>query len=277
MENYFFRGKGKKMSTEIKKLEDQRSTRNRFYNKTTEIIDMETGEISQKMRSFIQKKDTQDEFIKLFIENLFFLNESLSNPALRVLIAMLKRIDYQNVFEYTQNFVEYFIQNNILKKTSVYKGLKELENKGVIIKIVDEELKKELEISGKNYYLINPNIVGKGSFRNLQKLRQTITRTFDFETLQFTQQYEAETFYDGYKDIQNNPQKYQIEEVIEEKRDKIDKVDVIFSEKENKIDKSSDEIIQLENENLQLKLREKELENEKLKLELEILKLKNER
>lgn len=265
------------MSTEIKKLEDQRSTRNRFYNKTTEIIDMETGEISQKMRSFIQKKDTQDEFIKLFIENLFFLNESLSNPALRVLIAMLKRIDYQNVFEYTQNFVEYFIQNNILKKTSVYKGLKELENKGVIIKIVDEELKKELEISGKNYYLINPNIVGKGSFRNLQKLRQTITRTFDFETLQFTQQYEAETFYDGYKDIQNNPQKYQIEEVIEEKRDKIDKVDVIFSEKENKIDKSSDEIIQLENENLQLKLREKELENEKLKLELEILKLKNER
>lgn len=221
---------------EIIDLDKKREIHSKIYDQVTEIHNMETGEITHKMRSFMTKSKTKDQFVQLFLENLMFLNENLSNPAIRVLLGIIKRMNFQNIFEYSSSFVTYFENKNILKKTSVYKGLKELEDKGVITKIQDADLKKELDIVGDKFYIINPNIVGRGSFRDLQKLRQTIIRTFDFEKLEFTQEYGMETFYDGYRDLQENPENYKIEEIKQEKNKNLEKIDVILSEKNETVD-----------------------------------------
>lgn len=220
---------------EIKDLEKNKDTHSKIYNHTTEILDMVTGEVARKQRAFIKKEKTKDSFIKLFVENLFFVSEELSNNALRILIVIIKDINYQNIFKYNKELLNYFTSKKILSKASFYRGFKELIEKKILIKIDDEKIQNELEIYTSDAYFINPNIIGRGSFRELQKLRQTITKTFDFEKLEFTQEYGIETFYDGYKDLQKNPENYQIEGIKQEKKENLDEIDVIFSKKDQEI------------------------------------------
>lgn len=48
-----------------------------------------------------------------------------------------------------------------------------------------------------NSFIINPQIIGKGSFKDLKKLRQTIVKEFDFEKLELTQKFRIKSSYTG--------------------------------------------------------------------------------
>lgn len=68
------------------------------------------------------------------MENITYLTKNLSNPALRVIL-MIKNLNYQNIFQYTSEFVNYFDSRKILGKSSVYRAIKELKEKQVVSKI----------------------------------------------------------------------------------------------------------------------------------------------
>lgn len=273
----------------------------KLYNNTKEIIDNKTGEVTTTINSFLQKAKTKDEFVKLFVENIYFLNENLSNSALRVILAIIKNLNYQNAFNYTSDFINYFESKKILGKSSVYRALKELEEKQIIYKILDEE-KENLEIVGSNVYIVNPNIIGKGSFHDLTKLRQTIVRTFDFNKLEFTQEYNIETEYEGLEDFKNNPEKYTIDsirqtkkvrrienEIVVVKKDNSNDDNIINAEELNETYQNNNQISMVETvpnetnkEEKSKSMSDKELEyaiiiaqNEAKKLDIELLKLKN--
>jgi len=78
------------MAKEIVDLEKVRSTSARLYNRTQEIVDSQTGEVKTIVTSFLQKEQTKDAFIKVFVENLDFLVENLSNNARTVFLVMIK-------------------------------------------------------------------------------------------------------------------------------------------------------------------------------------------
>ncbi|EAH7598130.1 hypothetical protein EOE16_08940, partial [Campylobacter upsaliensis] len=102
-----------------------------MYNKVQERVDSITGEVTTVISSFLQKEKTKDDFIKLFVENITYLTDNLSNPALRVILMMIKNLNYQNIFHYNSDFVSYFTNKKILGKSSVYRAIKELEDKNV--------------------------------------------------------------------------------------------------------------------------------------------------
>ncbi|EAJ0349245.1 hypothetical protein BXA13_07995 [Campylobacter lari] len=205
----------------------------KLYSNVQEKVDAVTGEVTTVISSFLQREKTKDDFIKLFVENISFLTDNLSNPALRVVLMMIKNLNYQNVFQYNSEFVHYFESRKILGKSSVYRAIKELEDKQVIFKVTEEQ-RKEYDIIGSNSYIMNPQIIGKGSFKDLKKLRQTVVKTFDFDNLEFKQEVSVESEYEGLEQIKRNPDHYVIEEVKQIASDKnVVENQVIISKKDD--------------------------------------------
>ncbi|MCR6571804.1 replication/maintenance protein RepL [Campylobacter insulaenigrae] len=195
---------------EIVDLENKPVTR--LYSKVEEKVDNITGEVTTIVSSFLQKEKTKDDFIKLFVENINYLADNLSNSALRVVLMMFKNLNYQNIFHYNSDFVSYFTNKKILGKSSVYRAIKELEDKNVIFKITKEQ-QEEYDIISPNSYIMNPQIIGKGSFKDLKKLRQTTIKEFDFEKLEMIQKVEVESEYEGLEEVKENPENYHIEDI----------------------------------------------------------------
>ncbi|EAK0451880.1 replication/maintenance protein RepL [Campylobacter lari] len=205
----------------------------KLYSNVQEKVDAVTGEVTTVISSFLQREKTKDDFIKLFVENISFLTDNLSNPALRVVLMMIKNLNYQNVFNYSSDFVRYFESRKILGKSSVYRAIKELEEKQVIFKVTEEQ-RKEYDIIGSDSYIMNPQIIGKGSFKDLKKLRQTVIKTFDFDNLEFKQEVSVESEYEGLEQIKKNPDHYVIEEVKQIASDKnVVENQVIISKKDD--------------------------------------------
>ena len=223
------------MAKEIVDLEKVRSTSARLYNRTQEIVDSQTGEVKTIVTSFLQKEQTKDAFIKVFVENLDFLVENLSNNARTVFLVMIKNVNYKNIFKYDSDFVKYFEERKILAKSSVYRALKELEDKQAIFKISEND-KDKFDIIGKNSFMLNPQIVGKGSIKDLKQLRQTTVKTFNFETLEnylintiliFNDKVLAapDSFQvDSVKQIQHSANKSETEIVISKKHEEEDEI-----------------------------------------------------
>ena len=232
---------------EIVNLGDVEKTSQKLYNKVEEKIDNITGEITTTVNSFLQKVNTKDDFIKLFTENISFLVSDLSGSALKVLLLIIRNINYQNIFQYNSEFVNYFESKKILGKSSVYNAMNELEKKNVILKITKEQ-REEFGVLGAKSFIINPNIRGKGSFRDLKELRQTVTKTFNFDKLEIKQETQIEAKYKGMDEILNNPENYNIIEasqihnkdrnlihnmiVVEEKQEKVNNQLSLFDENE---------------------------------------------
>lgn len=213
----------------IVNLENKEVTR--LYNKVQERVDSITGEVTTVISSFLQKEKTKDDFIKLFVENITYLTDNLSNPALRVILMMIKNLNYQNIFQYNSEFVSYFTNKKILGKSSVYRAIKELEDKNVIFKITPQQ-REEYDIVGLNSYIINPQIIGKGSFKDLKKLRQTVIKEFDFDKLEMSQKIEVETEYDGLEEVKKNPHDYYIEDIKQVATSNTIENQIIISKKE---------------------------------------------
>ncbi|WP_181653533.1 hypothetical protein [Campylobacter hyointestinalis] len=218
---------------EIVNLSDVEKTSQKLYNKAEEKIDNITGEITTTVNSFLQKVNTKDDFIKLFTENISFLVSDLSGSALKVLLIIIRNINYQNIFQYNSEFVNYFESKKILGKSSVYNAMNELEKKNVILKITKEQ-REEFGVLGAKSFIINPNIIGKGSFRDLKELRQTVTRTFNFDKLEIKQETQIEAKYKG--KILNNPENYNIIEApqIHNKDRNLIHNTIVFEEKQEK-------------------------------------------
>lgn len=195
---------------EIVDLENKPVTR--LYSKVEEKVDNITGEVTTIVSSFLQKEKTKDDFIKLFVKNINYLTDNLSNSALRVVLMMFRNLNYQNIFHYNSDFVSYFTNKKILGKSSVYRAIKELEEKNVIFKITKEQ-QEEYDIISPNSYIINPQIIGKNSFKDLKKLRQTTVKEFDFEKLEMIQKVEVESECEGLDEVKENLENYYIEDI----------------------------------------------------------------
>ena len=266
------------MKNEIVDLESLRKDSIKFYEHTKETVDNKTGEVVADTHTFSKKVKTKDEFVKLYIENMDFL-QSLTSGETKILLYAMKNINYTNSFSFTSDFMGYFVENNILKKSSVYNGIKSLTKKRVFIKATDE-MKKEFGLYGNDIYFINPDIVGKGSFSDLKELKRTIVKTFDFENLQMKQEVTTEVKYAGFTEVIENLDKHEIKQITSEvspdgkkketeiligEKDHINVSDDVIEVKAVEEVKKSD--IELEAEILRLKLASKEADNEKLRLQ----------
>ena len=277
------------MLNNIVNLEDARKTTAKIYEQTSETYDPITGEMTRDNYSFVKAVKTKDDFVKLFISNLDFL-QSLTNAENKVLFYAMKNLNYVNAFFFTNVFLKYFVDNGILSRASVYNSIKSLVEKNILIKAT-EELKKEFGLYGNDIYFVNPNIIGKGSFGDLKELRKTIIKTFDFENLKMKQETITEAKYTGLSEVVENLNNHEVKQITRQvspdekntsteilvgEKNCNDVIDIEASATENK-----NSSLEQEEKNLKLKLKiieaeneSKRLENARLDKEIELMKLK---
>ena len=183
--NLFKQMKKYEDNTGIKPLDLKTKRSNVVYTRQEKQYDRETGEVTFDNNVSVRKIKTYNEFIQVYVENINFL-WGLSPTALMVLTAIIKLMGYNNVVILGAEAKQQLQDNLELSRATIFKLIKELIDKNVLILINTPELKAEYEISVNNNksYLVNPNIVGKGSFRELEKLRHTIVREYDVDKLE---------------------------------------------------------------------------------------------
>ena len=225
----------------IKPLHTSMTKLPKVYEQVTEYVDNQTGEIISKAQTFVRQVNSKDEFVKLYLENVEFVTKNLNDGELRLLLYATSMVNYNNIFRFDKNFIGYFIANEIMKKSAIYKNFKTLVEKNVFINIADEELKAKFKIFGDDAYFIHPDIVGKKSFKEMLELKRTIVQTFDFEKFTMKQEVQTETKYEGFDEISSNIDKHEVKQInqIVSEDGKHSETEIVIGEKEDYIDKSN--------------------------------------
>lgn len=269
---------------------DEQKKQQVVYTKENNLFDNQTGEVITQENTFIKKELKRDQFIKLFLENVIFW-VNLDNKEKNLLFLCINFMNWLNVIKIDSTFKKNAMLTCEVSRSSVTRAIEGLIEKNVLKKLTKDEYQTLGEsIKGALFsniftgedYLINPQIVGKGSFRDIRKIRQTIVQDFDFDTMEMTKQVTQEAKYDGFDEIINSPEKFQVKEARQEidKSGKFLKNELVISELEDN-NQTIDKNIKTEKNNVsekglkELDLAILEAENEKLKLELELLKIKS--
>ena len=206
------------------------------YNHTKETIDFMTGEIVSQEQLHISKETKKDNFIKIFIENLCFLASSLNNSEKTILFYIMANMNYQNVIHISSDLRKLIEKKASISRTTIFTALNGLKEKNVLIVPVDDKIKEEYNIYSKNSFILNPNVIGKGSFNDLKKLRQTVITNFDFDKLEATQevirQIKDDDFEEVKQDIING--KSEIKHISQsyDEKNNIQKTDIMIADKE---------------------------------------------
>lgn len=96
----------------------------------------------------------------------------------------------------------------------MYRAFDGLLEKGVLIKIdSNDDILNDMMINSDDVYLVNPNIVGKGSWLELKNLRHTISYNYDFEKLEATKEIIQDARYEGYEEITENLESHEVKQI----------------------------------------------------------------
>lgn len=260
--------------TGIKELNLKDENKKTLISKEKQYIDHTTGEILSSESYSIQVK-TKDEFVKLFVENIDYLGKKLDGFEFKTLFFILQKMDYQNSLVIDSTFKKNLSICFDNKSPSVIsRAITGLINKNILLKIDTMDLKEKFRSYIGNSYYVNPNIIGKGSFRDIKKLRQTIITDFDFENNKITKSASIDTTYEDGQDLIDNTQSYKVDDIEYSKDEENNKqtANIIVS----KTEKDKENIIGYneDSNNIAYELAQIELEEAKLKLKKAML-LKN--
>lgn len=137
----------------------------------------------------------KDELFKLFVLNLEFSGVELENSEKTVLFLIISNMNFKNIVNISIDFRSEIIYKSKLHRNTVSKAIISLEDKKIIFRLNSDELIKEYDVFSKNAYLVNSDVIGRGIFRDLKNLRQTVVIDYDFETLQIKKKVVREAVY----------------------------------------------------------------------------------
>lgn len=270
------------MQKDIEILNDNKKSTT-IYTQEINSVNFDTGELVDKKEIKFVKEKNRHGFIQLYIDNIGYLSSNaISNIERQSLIFILSQITFLNVIKINSSLRKLIKVGTNLSDSSVSRALSGLIEKNILLKI-DEEYSDKFGIKAYigDEYLVNPQLVGKGSFNEMKSLRQTVVTDFDFKTLEMKQQIQIETKYEGFDEVVNNLDKHEVKQITSEVSPdgKSRETEILIGEKNNAADiieidaakveyKKSD--LELENENLKLKLANKRADNEKLRLQIQL-------
>jgi len=134
------------------------------FTKTEEkkVIDVNSGEIiSETMKSETFTVDSEPPYIKLYIEDIIRLKK-LDNSANKVLFELLSQMGYSGVIPVYKPIKQLIAKKLNLSFYTVDNAIKKLKKSGLLIPIV------------RGMYLADPNLFGRGNWRDIKQLRLVI-------------------------------------------------------------------------------------------------------
>lgn len=256
----------------IKNLNDYNKKHQVVYRQENSILGID-GSIQNVEKFVVARETTKEDFIKLFVENIYYLVK-LDNNEKTLFFIILSKMDYKNIIFFDRSLKKGIIESGVMSKTSLYRAFNGLLNKKVLFEIENKEnLKEIMMIYSNEAYIVNPNLVGKGSFRDLKQLRHTMVTDYDFEKLEIRQQLIQQEKHDGFDKIAENIDEHEIKKV--EKQDNETKIVLgkkinethkqatLFDEDEGKSEDINDTkllIAKIELKEAELKLKKIEIE-----------------
>lgn len=196
---------------DIKILEEEKLSKNLLsIEKTNLDID---GNVLNKEEIVVKHFVKRDEFIQFFVENINFINTELSNIERQILFATITRMNYGNVVTIYSGLRKEFMALTKLSKASISRAIQGLIEKKVLLPLNTPELQEKYMVFNQDSFLVNPNVVGKGSFRELKRLRQMVITDFDFEKLEVKQEVIKETYYCDVEELVNKNE-YKIDSIV---------------------------------------------------------------
>ena len=219
----------------IKNLNDYYKKHQVVYRQENSILKTD-GSVENVEKFVIARETTKEDFIKIFVENIYYLVKLDNNEKLLFFI-ILSKMDYKNIIFFDKSLRKGIIDTGLMSKSGMYRAFKGLLSKKVLYEIENKEsLKEIMMISSDEAYIVNPNLVGKGSFRDLKRLRHTVITDYDFEKLEIRQKLIQEEKHDGFDEIAENLEAHEIKQ-IQKKEDetkiiigKKDKIDSVLKE-----------------------------------------------
>lgn len=264
-----------------------------LLKKERETINHQTGELISKEDLKISKEKNREKFIKVFIDNLDYIIEALKPIEKSIFFVLMYQMNYHNIISLNST-IRKTIQISLgLSQSAVSKGINALIEKKVLLKVEKENAEKfHISFWTDREFLINPQLIGSGSFKELSKIRRVITTTFDFDTFEATKEIDSAYVYSDFEEVGQNLENYEIKQIENKSSSdqKNNETQILIGEKdlaeEVEIIASSPSAsttnfdVGAEKEYLKLKIRSLELEkeikdadNEKLRLQIELAKI----
>lgn len=218
--------------TGIKQL-NLRQRKQAVYSKVTQVIDGQTGNIAETMGTKVYKLHSRVEFLQLYVENLDILYK-LEGQDSKVLLFIFQNISFMNTIAINSTLRKNIALGLEISLPTVSRALSRLIDKGIIKPIITDELRKEYQAYTDDMYFIDPNIVGKGSFRELEKLRYTMVKEYNLSKMEVTDTINIEHAYAGFEDINKNIDKHEVVDIkTMQISDKEQETNILISEKKD--------------------------------------------
>lgn len=254
----------------------------KVLTRKTSIFNHTTGELIEKNDEIRLKTKTREEFFLVFVANLKYLTD-VPKMSLKILIGILTSyVSWRNEVILNAQSRKELAEYCETSTSVIYKSLDKLVSAGIL-------LKQE----GKLF--LNPHIFGRGSWNDIQKMRQEITFDYDFEALESKTTMKVTALdkkmpslenvevvgYDHYKDDKG----VEFNEVIIEEKNQNSEESIVEAEakeshllvpqEENKISYSNYEIelLREKNREKELLLKEKELNVKEFELKIKLEEL----
>ena len=173
-----------------------------------------------KSRITVRKKfDNQPQFIQFYVENLDFVMSNFSQTEMKILGRCMQEMGINNILRLSAEFRKGLVKTLKITPSTVSKGISVLIEKGVLIELEPEKMSQDaltfynIDKADKKLFLINPDIFGKASLRDMVRMRESIVKEFDFEQMEFIKKVDNEREYVGFDDIIKNPHKHTIKNI----------------------------------------------------------------
>lgn len=173
-----------------------------------------------KSRFTIKKKfDNQPQFIQFYVENLDFVMSNFSQTEMKVLGKCVKEMGINKIIRLSAEFRKDLERTLKTTKVTISRSINVLIEKKVLIELEPEKMSQDdlifydIDKNSKKLFLINPDIFGKASLRDMVKMRESIVKEFDFEQMEFVKRVDNEREYAGFDDIIENPHKHKIKNI----------------------------------------------------------------
>lgn len=153
----------------------------------TEILDVETGEITTSKKTHISSVTIEENYVKLFCNCLSKI-VGLTQAEADVFHSIITTMGYNNMVCFSGPARELISQSLGISQKTLEKAVKELKDREIIIPI---------KMNGKTrrgWYVVNPNYVAKGGLKQIEALKMMITIEADGRAfLSLGARYEGET------------------------------------------------------------------------------------
>jgi hypothetical protein len=273
---------------QIVDISDSAKKSSTLINTEKIAVDYQTGEVVYKEALKVTKEKNKEKFIKIFIDNLDYIIEALKPIEKSIFFVLMHQMNYHNVVILNSTTRKTTQKALNLSQSAVSKGINALIDKKVLIKI-EETKAKEFNVPyfTDKEYLVNPQLIGSGSFKDLSRIRHIVTTTYDFNKLETTKEIEASYVYSEFdevsKDLENHEVKQITRQISSDEKNTSTEIllgeknsnDVIDIETSAAIANSEKSDLEQQNENLEIELRIKEAENESKRLDIEYKRLEN--